>query len=98
PEYQKLSNEVIRQNLAQQRRLLDLLASFYENHTPTTFEARLIVETIDMGESNLRPQGASVRLALDDEQMQAEWAKASAAELSAFADFLLNSHYNANHS
>lgn len=92
PEYQKLSNEVIRQNLAQQRRLLELLDTFYKTHTPTTFEARLIVETVDMGESNLRPQGASVRITLDDEQMQSEWAKAGTEELSSFADFLLNSH------
>lgn len=87
PEHQHLINIAIQKNLTEQKRLIDLLAKFYTAHTPATFQAGLIVETIDLGETCLRPQGASVRLILDD-QNQREWLHASQHELNTFADFL----------
>jgi hypothetical protein len=87
PEHKELINRVIRANLAAQRRLLALLAGFYSRHTPTSLPSRLIIETIDLGETCLRPQGASVRLVLDEED-QRRWLQDSRVEMKHFADYL----------
>ena len=87
-EHTQLTNQVITANLTQQQRLLGLLDEFYKQHTPSSFYARLIVETIDLGESMLRPQGASVRIILNSEAMQRHWAKQGTQEFYAFAEFL----------
>lgn len=88
PEHTRLSNEVIRANLLEQQRLLDLLEAFYSQRTPASFRARLIVETVELGESYLRSQGASVRTILDETASQAQWLDESMDEFAAFADFL----------
>jgi hypothetical protein len=87
--YTQLSDAVIRANLSEQHRLLLLLEEFYDNHKPISFYSRLIIETIDMGESNLRPQGASIRIILKDPAIQKQWINDSNAELNAFTDFLI---------
>lgn len=91
-EHRELTNQVIRANLAQQRRLLALLADFYQAHTPPPFPAQLIIETIDLGETCLRPQGASVRLVLDDEH-QKQWLQEFRIEMKSFADYLIQSRH-----
>jgi hypothetical protein len=88
PEHARLTNAVIRANLLEQQRLLELLEAFYSQHEPVSFSARLIVETVELGESYLRSQGASVRIILNDTAMQSQWHDESMAEFSAFADFL----------
>lgn len=88
PEHTRLSNEVIRANLADQEWLLSLLGEFYATHLPTSFQARLILETVELGETCLRSQGASVRFILDDSRERALWLKESQAEMRAFAAFL----------
>lgn len=87
-EHTRLSNAVIRANLADQERLLNLLSEFYTTHSPASLQARLILETIDLGETCLRSQGASVRVILEDSRDQGQWLKESRAEMSAFAAFL----------
>ena len=87
-EHARLSNEIIRANLADQEWLLSLLSEFYATHSPTSFQARLILETVELGETCLRSQGASVRVILDDSRERAQWLKESQAEMRAFAAFL----------
>ncbi|WP_165036691.1 hypothetical protein [Candidatus Protofrankia californiensis] len=88
PEYMRDSNRVIRANLEEQRRLLGLLEEFYAQHTPVSFHARLIVETIDdQGESYLKPQGASVRVIMGSDA-QKKWRDEGQTEMLAFAKFL----------
>lgn len=86
--YTRLMNKVVRVNLKEQQRLLSLLNEFYTDHEPVSFQARLIAETIELGESYLRAQGASVRIALDDAHQEL-WLKEARAELQVFADFLI---------
>lgn|GEM_PF-5662567 len=88
-EYALLLNKVIRANLAEQARLLTLLEKFYINHTSMSFYSRLVVETIDLGESCLKPQGATIRPILDSE-MQQRQNDESEVELAAFSEFLVN--------
>ena len=88
PEHTQLSNEVIRANLADQEWLLSLLGEFYATHSPTSFQARLILETVELGETCLRSQGASVRIILEDDRERAQWLKESQTEMRAFAAFL----------
>lgn len=85
----RLMNGVIRLNLKEQQRLLALLSDFYTNREPVSFQARLIVETIELGETCLRTQGASIRLTLDDAHQEL-WLKEAQTELRAFADFLID--------
>lgn len=88
PEYLEISDYVIRQNLIEQQRLLLLVGEFYDQHTPTSPYSRLIIQTSgDEGESNLVPQGASVRIVLPkDKQLQLH--KEFLSEMKAFGDFL----------
>lgn len=88
PAYDDLNDRILRANLLHQQKLLDLLEEFY-NRRATSFWSRLIVETIDLGESYLRPQGASVRLTWKDHNTQAKWLAESRAEIDAFTVFLI---------
>lgn len=89
-EYTQLTNEVIKANLREQQRLLVLMEEFYKGHYPPSFDARLIVETIDLGESCLRPQGASVRVILEESVTQEMQDKEFSSELIAFTTFLID--------
>lgn len=86
-EYVKHSNELIRANLSEQQRLLTLLDEFYEVHVPVSQRARLIIETVDQGESVLRPQSASVRL-VESVDVQDKWIKDYRIEMLTLAKFM----------
>ena len=86
-EYVEHSNALIRANLSEQNRLLALLDEFYEAHVPVTQQARLIVETVDQGESLLRPQSASVRL-IASIGVREKWLKEYSIEMLTFAKFM----------
>ncbi|WP_410613956.1 hypothetical protein [Amycolatopsis sp. lyj-109] len=86
-EHTRINNDLIRANLTEQRRLLDLLKGFYGQHTASSFHARLIVETIDQGESYLRPQEASVRT-IASKREQKDWLKQANDELAAFGNYI----------
>jgi hypothetical protein len=90
PAHTIYTNQVIRAHLTEQRRLLELLEAFYAMHVPASFYARLIAETVDIGETYLRSQGASVRITLEDEQLQTQWLEQSQLEMTAFSLFLVN--------
>lgn len=83
----KLTSQLIRANLHEQARLIGLLNEFYSHHTPASFMTRLIVETVDLGESYLRPQGASIRVIAGDDLQKRLYAESN-AEVLAFAKFL----------
>lgn len=89
PEHTEYINQTIHANLLEQQRLLILLEEFYSKRD-SSFYAKLIVETVERGESYLRSQGSSMRLILEDKKVQALWLKASNAEMLAFATFLIN--------
>lgn len=84
------TNKLIRANLAEQKRLLDLLDKFYESHTPASARSHLIIETTQQGESYLRPQGASSRIVLAKHADQKPWLEEFQAEMLAFAEFLVS--------
>lgn len=89
-EYEALLNKTMRANLLEQQRLLGLLERFYNNHIAPSFYARLIVETIDLGETCLKAQGGSVRLVLADEASRQQWLESMRYELAAFTSFLVD--------
>lgn len=87
-EHTRLTNQIILANLSEQRRLFESLQSFYQNHQAPSFATQLIIETIDLGDSYLRSQGASVRLVMDT-AVQRSWYEECVAEFTAFANFLV---------
>ena len=89
PEYVADSNRVIKANLMEQQRLLKLLEEFYTDRQ-VNFFSQLIVETLyDYdGASYLRPQGASVRLIMDD-ATQRDWFEEGRTEMLEFGNFLV---------
>lgn len=88
PEYAACSNQAIRANLAEQQRMLELLDEFYGLRAPVSFYSRLIVENIDdLAESYLKPQGANIRIAQDD-NVQQKWDEDFRLELLTFTKFL----------
>ena len=87
-EHTRLLDKVLRANRVELQHLLTLLEAFYEQHTPVSFTARLIVEMIDgPSESYLRPQGSGVRLILDEAKQRAE-LEDYMREFDAFGEFL----------
>jgi hypothetical protein len=88
PEYLAAMNKSIAANMREQLRLLDLLDGFYDKHTPTSFYARLIAQTNEVGETNLKPQGADVRVILPKEEWQRQLLEESNAEMLMFAHYL----------
>lgn len=86
-DYAHCVKELIQANLKEQARIMLLLQKFYSRHAASSFSVRLIVETVELGESVLRPQGASVRL-IGEASEQTQWLKEARAEIGAFAHFL----------
>jgi hypothetical protein len=87
PEYIADSNKVITADLSEQRRLLVLLDEFYQTHGSRSVYTRLITETDSQGGFTLKPQGASIRIIMD-EATQKTWYAEFRAEMLAFGDFL----------
>lgn len=91
PEYVQIRNNVIRQNLDEQARLIALLESFYSGHQPGSSYSRLVVKPIyEDGEFILLPQGADSRVILD-EAGQKKWFTQAYSEITAFGDYLSKS-------
>lgn len=88
PDHTAYSNKIIQANLREQSRLLALLAEFYEKYTPP-FYSRLIAETVELGDTYLRSQGASVTV-LEKKTQRERDIQNNQKELQRFAEFLVS--------